>query len=297
MKANKHKQSIEGYLDFLLQETEAEVKSELESESESESVPVKQTTHQTKNFIEKRTPSIERLINTQQATARAANLTNSTTIQIDQQEQQKLDKVRQLLAKMPLQLAEDVKTESTHQSQQAIIESSFVARKFSKAKELLPQEFQTLIFNVGKIPFAVPLLKLGGIINLKQHKITPLPGTPDWFIGLVPGERGNLMMIDTHQFFMPETPMDEVSQEKASQEKTSQEKHKPAYNYLIVLDNSHWALGCHSVTDAKKLLKTDIRWAEKLSRRPWFSGMVVDYMSVLIEVDEVINQLAEHIVK
>jgi chemotaxis signal transduction protein len=104
-------------------------------------------------------------------------------------------------------------------------------------------------------------------------------GTPDWFMGLVPNDRGSLMVIDTQKYLMPE--------QAANPEQE--------YQYIILLDDSNWALACHSVGDAKNLTHSDVRWAEKSSRRPWFAGMVVDYMSALIEVDARINMLVESV--
>jgi len=157
---------------------------------------------------------------------------------------------------------------------------SFEHRESSPLKEHLGNVFQTLVFDVNKLPLAVPLVKLGGIVNVSQLEITPLVGTPDWFMGLVPNERGNLMVVDTQKFLMPERPL---SEEKS-------------YQYLIILDDSQWALACHSVGDAKNLSPDDVRWSSGSSKRPWFAGMVVEYMSALIEVDELINMLADNIV-
>ena len=167
-------------------------------------------------------------------------------------------------------------------SQQAA-EATFVHRDADKLKDILPDVFQTLIFKVGKMPLAVPLLKLGGIVKVSNEDITPLVGTPDWFIGLVPNDRGNLMVVDTQSYLMPEQPRMSVEEMN--------------YEYLILLDDSNWALACNSVGDAKNLVQDDIRWSERSSRRPWFAGMVVEYMSALIEVDELINMLADTITK
>ena len=159
-------------------------------------------------------------------------------------------------------------------------QASFAHREKQPLKDILGNVFQTLVFEVGSLPLAVPLVKLGGIVNVSEQDITPLVGTPDWFMGLVPHEKGNLMVIDTQQFLMPERKID--------QQRT--------YQYLIILDDSMWALACHSVGDAKNLNPEDVRWSMKSSRRPWFAGMVVEYMSALIEVDRLINMLAENIV-
>lgn len=174
---------------------------------------------------------------------------------------------------------EDTPAQDPEQMAQAA-QATFMHRDAQRSKDILPEVFQTLIFKVGQLPLAVPLLKLGGIIQVSEEDITPLVGTPDWFMGLVADDRGKLMVIDTQRYLMPEQTPIETSD----------------YRYLIVLDNSNWALACNSVGDAKNLMTNDIRWSEKSSRRPWFAGMVVDYMSALIEVDELINMLADNIV-
>lgn len=159
-------------------------------------------------------------------------------------------------------------------------QASFAHREKRPLKNILGSVFQTLVFEVGKLPLAVPLIKLGGIVNVSEQDITPLVGTPSWFMGLVPHEKGNLMVVDTQRFLMPEQNTDQ----------------QEAYRYLIILDDSLWALACNSVGDAKNLSPEDIRWSSGSSKRPWFAGMVVEYMSALIEVDRLINMLTENIV-
>ncbi len=175
----------------------------------------------------------------------------------------------------------DSKEQKDKQEQiQATNDNSFVQRENKSLRHSLDDTFQTLIFDVNNIPLAVPLIKLGGIVNISKQEITPLVGTPNWFLGLIPNERGNLMVIDTQQFLMPERSIVDDR----------------TYDYLIVLDNSQWALACHNVGDAKNINASDIRWSNQSSKRPWFAGMVVEYMSALIEVDALINLLAEQIV-
>jgi purine-binding chemotaxis protein CheW len=162
-----------------------------------------------------------------------------------------------------------------------VVKNSFEHRDSGPLKHSLGSVFQTLVFEVNQLPLAVPLVKLGGIVNISEVEVTPLVGTPEWFVGLVPNERGNLMVVDTQRFLMPE------------KENTSDKN----YDYLIVLDDTQWALACHSVGDAKNLTPDDIRWSARSSKRPWFAGMVVEYMSALIEVDSLINMLAENVVE
>ena len=176
------------------------------------------------------------------------------------------------------ELAQAINAQQVAETAQA----TFLHREAKRSRDFLPEVFQTLIFQVAKLPLAVPLIKLGGIIKITDEDITPLVGTPSWFMGLVPNDRGNLMVVDTQRYLMPEKG-------------TAGDREE--YQYLIVLDNSNWALACNSVGDAKNLTQDDVRWAQKSSRRPWFAGMVVDYMSALLEVDELINMLADNIVE
>jgi len=169
--------------------------------------------------------------------------------------------------------------ETTEQATLENNRSTFGLRENNPLKEMLGDEFQTLVFDVNRLPLAVPLVKLGGIINISEQDITPLVGTPDWFMGLVPHEGRNLLVVDTQQFLMPE----KVSADDR------------LYKFLIVLDDSNWALACHAVGDAKNLTPEQVRWSSRSSKRPWFAGMVLEYMSALLEVDRLINLLAENI--
>ncbi|NVK86941.1 MAG: chemotaxis protein CheW [Gammaproteobacteria bacterium] len=170
---------------------------------------------------------------------------------------------------------EDV-TQETNEQARHILESG-AQREETRLKALLGDRFQTLIFDVGKLPLAVPLVKLGGIHAYSEEDVTPLFGTPDWFKGILPAEQGNLLLVDTARFIMPE--------------KYPQIKDTLEYKYCILLDDSRWALACSNVREAKMLTLDDIRWSEKGTKKPWFAGMVVDYMCALLEVDALINLL------
>src|SRR5690606_31871241 len=50
--------------------------------------------------------------------------------------------------------------------------------------------FEALLFDVGGLTLAVPLISLGSIHSL-DGPITPLFGQPDWFLGLLPTQAGN----------------------------------------------------------------------------------------------------------
>jgi len=138
-------------------------------------------------------------------------------------------------------------------------------------------EFQTLLFNVGELKLAVPLVKLGGIHKI-EPKPTPMPENPDWFLGLVADSVGNISLIDTALWIMPE-------QYKVAKQKGLD------YELIVLLDNSRWGLACTGVNNAITLTEDDIRWNNKKSKRPWLAGMLVEEMCALIDVDTLLLML------
>ena len=141
------------------------------------------------------------------------------------------------------------------------------------------QRFQTLFFRVGPLTLAVPLSELGGIHALGEN-ITPLFGKPDWFMGLQPYQEGNMQVVDTARWVMPE-----------KYEAVSADGLK--YDYVILLANSRWALACSQVHDAVTLEHADIKWRTSLGKRPWLAGVVVEKMCALLDVENFIY-LLEH---
>ena len=140
--------------------------------------------------------------------------------------------------------------------------------------------FQTLLFDVAGVRLALPLIKLGGIHRITEE-ITPLFGKPKWFKGLIPGLNGNINVIDSAKWIMPdkyellnETDLD--------------------YKFIILLDNSNWGLACNSVHNAIKLDPDNVRWRKSAGKRPWLAGMLIEEMCALLDVDTLIYLLNEN---
>ena len=54
------------------------------------------------------------------------------------------------------------------------------------------EAFECLLFDVAGLTLAVPLVCLGSIYSLAGHELTPLFGQPEWFLGILPSQAGNL---------------------------------------------------------------------------------------------------------
>lgn len=132
------------------------------------------------------------------------------------------------------------------------------------------QRFDCLLFTVGGLTLAVPLVELGTIYPL-HDEITPLFGQADWFLGLLSVKDGNIRTVNTAKVVMPERYSEAMEQ---------------GLSYVITIHGVDWGLAVHSVETAITLDPEDVRWRSERSKRPWLAGTVVDKMCALLDVSQ-----------
>lgn len=134
--------------------------------------------------------------------------------------------------------------------------------------------FECLLFKVGGLTLAVPLVELGTVLTLDEE-LTPLFGQPDWFIGLMPSKvAGTVRVLDTAKKVMPEK-YTEASRENLK--------------YVILMKNSDWGLACHEVAEAIKLTPDEVRWRSDRGTRPWLAGTVINHMCAIMDVAALVD--------
>lgn len=171
----------------------------------------------------------------------------------------------------------DIDIEEQTPPQQKIIipqELKLVREDWSK------ESFQTLLFDVAGLKLALPLVKLGGIHRIDQD-ITPLFGKPDWFLGLTPGLEGNINVIDTARWVMPDR-YNELSEKETD------------YKFIILLGDSNWGLACNDVQNAIHLEPDNVRWRVASGKRPWLAGVLIEEMCALLDVETLVYLLNEN---
>ncbi|WP_339650446.1 chemotaxis protein CheW [Halopseudomonas pelagia] len=138
------------------------------------------------------------------------------------------------------------------------------------------QAFEALLFNVGGLTLAVPLILLGTIHPLDSD-ITPLFGQPDWFLGIMPTTAGNLKVLDTARWVMPE-------------------RYTPALRenlrFVISVQGHDWGLAVHDVSKSVKLMPEQIKWRSQEGKRPWLAGTVIEHMCALVDVASLASLIA-----
>lgn len=129
--------------------------------------------------------------------------------------------------------------------------------------------FECLLFDVAGLTLAVPLASLGSIYPLEEDALTPLFGQPDWFLGLLPCQAGNLRVLDTARWLMPERYRDDF---------------REGLRFVISVQGYEWGLAVHQVSRSIRLHPQEVKWRTQRTQRPWLAGTVIEHMCALVDV-------------
>jgi purine-binding chemotaxis protein CheW len=144
------------------------------------------------------------------------------------------------------------------------------------------EPFECLLFDVAGLTLAVPLVCLGSIYPLAGHDLTPLFGQPDWFLGILPSQAGNLKVLDTARWIMPDRYRDDFRQ---------------GLQYVISVQGYEWGLAVHQVSRSLRLDPKEIKWRSHRGQRPWLAGTVIEHMCALLDVAALAELIASGAVK
>jgi purine-binding chemotaxis protein CheW len=131
------------------------------------------------------------------------------------------------------------------------------------------EAFECLLFDVAGLTLAVPLVCLGTIYPLANQELTPLFGQPNWFLGLLPSQSGNLKVLDTARWVMPERYREDFQE---------------GLQYVISVQGYEWGLAVHQVSRSLRLDPDQIKWRSQRGQRPWLAGTVIEHMCALLDV-------------
>jgi purine-binding chemotaxis protein CheW len=147
---------------------------------------------------------------------------------------------------------------------------------YQTLKQKLPNRFQALFFEVAGLTLAIPLIELGGIVQMQE--LNKLPGKPQWFMGVLIKQNDKYQCVDTARWIMPEKYTQALAESLN-------------YTYAIQLGKTPWALACSHLATTFELTHDDIKWRESGAKRPWLAGMIKQKMCALIDASQLINLL------
>ncbi|HWV09040.1 MAG TPA: CheW domain-containing protein [Pseudomonas sp.] len=143
--------------------------------------------------------------------------------------------------------------------------------------EWAEEPFECLLFDVAGLTLAVPLVCLGSIYPLAGQDLTPLFGQPDWFLGILPSQAGNLKVLDTARWVMPDRYREDFRQ---------------GLQYVISVEGYEWGLAVHQVSRSIRLDPSEIKWRSQRTQRPWLAGTVIEHMCALLDVASLAELIA-----
>jgi purine-binding chemotaxis protein CheW len=133
--------------------------------------------------------------------------------------------------------------------------------------------FQILRFHVSGVNLVVPLMSLSSIIPL-DGPVTHLPGQPAWSLGVVTNHGNKVVVVDTRRLLMPEGEFTEAT-----------------YSHLLLIGDGNRGLAVDGLGDTTIIDKEAIRWRSDVAQHPWYGGILVDELSVLLDVEGVMEML------
>lgn len=178
---------------------------------------------------------------------------------------------------------EVISTESVHIEEhqaEVVKEDEDIVPKRSKTDPLpwSKSRFECLLFRVGGLKMAVPLVELGGIQKADKEKLKQIFGQPDWFMGVATSHDSRIRTVDTARWVMPNHYQGEL---------------RDSFKFVIQLDRSDWGLACEEVAEAISLEPSEVKWRTDRSKRPWLAGTVIEHMCAILDVQGFIELLSD----
>jgi purine-binding chemotaxis protein CheW len=135
------------------------------------------------------------------------------------------------------------------------------------------EAFQCLMFSVGSLSLAVPLVKLNGVIPWSDE-VTEMPGHSPAFLGLLRHLEQNVKIVDTAKLVLPDAQATDLG---------------PAadrLNNIILIDEGRWGLACDAIGEVLTLRPEDVKWRSSKGKRPWLAGTVMEHLCAVMDVDD-----------
>jgi purine-binding chemotaxis protein CheW len=136
--------------------------------------------------------------------------------------------------------------------------------------------FQVLLFKVNGIKMGIPLSSLLGILTY-SGEARQLPGQPAWSLGVILNREEKVVVIDSAKLLMPERLDDNAA---------------ITPQHLLLIGDGQRALAVDSICNTQMMDKEEIRWRCGSGVRPWYAGIIIQELSVLLNVDGILEMLA-----
>lgn len=163
------------------------------------------------------------------------------------------------------------------QRQEALVqpENPVKLQALSVMPEWSQHEFQALFFRVGHLILATPLTELSRTIKL-ERKPGQIPGQPSWFMGLLDDQDSRIGLLDTGQLIFGKSRGGQRDQEENP------------FKRILITQDKRWGLACDEILSIGRLKPEKVRWRTVRQKRPWLIGTVIDELTAIIDVTQLV---------
>jgi len=144
-------------------------------------------------------------------------------------------------------------------------------------------DFQAMLFKVAGLTLAVPLVDLNGVVECDLEDVTAMPGSADFYLGLLSHLGKSVPLVDTARFVLPPNKLHVLAGDDP----------KDRITRAVMIQDCQYALGCDEVNEVLTLKPDEVRWRTQRTSRRWLAGTVVEHMCALIDATAFAELLAE----
>ncbi len=136
-------------------------------------------------------------------------------------------------------------------------------------------EFQALFFKLEHLILATPLTELSRAIKV-GNKPGKIPGQPSWFIGLLDEHDSRIGVLDTGQLVF------------GKKRGGARDLESNPFKSILITRDKRWGLACDEILSIGRLIPEKVRWRTSRQKKPWLIGTVIDELTAIIDLQELI---------
>ncbi|PWG63668.1 chemotaxis protein CheW [Spiribacter halobius] len=158
--------------------------------------------------------------------------------------------------------------------------ASAPARAPGEPPEWAHPSFQALLFQVGRLSLAVPLITLEGVVPWDGDHVSTMPRQPAWVHGLMRHRDRNVTVIDTERLVLP------AERRPAAEAQTGP-------GHILLVGDGRWGLACRTVGEVIRLRPDEVKWRGAGGQRPWLAGTVLGRLCALMDTGAFADMLQQ----
>jgi purine-binding chemotaxis protein CheW len=135
------------------------------------------------------------------------------------------------------------------------------------------QSFRVLLFHIGSLRFAMPLVQMRGV-SLMPDKKTRLPGRASWHLGMIRVRNASVALVELGALLGIDAACEQPG-------------------YLLLIADGSAAIACDRIGEAVTIEPDRVRWRRCAGQRIWLAGMLSDEMCLLLDA-EALGEMIRH---